>query len=320
MHGLSMDESRDNTGKSYEMIVQGIFQAIQDQDQVATVIVERNKILQGMTVPHEIDVYWEFEKGGVLYKTIVQAKDWQTQVNQGQLILFKGVLDDLPGQARGVFVTRSGYQQGARDFANKHEIVLYELDEREKPPGIVLTTFGWGRYEAEVRSFKLQPKNSDQKPIEEVALGLNLTIFEPRWGSIEFQIDPTWRAQNSFGLAGKSRMTLTARPIGEIALYGPDHEPIGNVEAIVREEIVIMREAKITRKHVDHVFANDTFLGPDYTGIGLIKIKSVSFDVEVEQTFRPAHFNLTKFVQLVLREIPTNKIRTFLGPKDVFSS
>ena len=76
-----------------------------------------------------------------------------------------------------------------------------------------------------------------------------------------------------------------------------------------------MREANVSQKHVERVFASDTFLGPAYTGNGFVKIRNVSFDVEVEQKHKPAHFNLTKFVQLVLREIPSNKTRTFLGTK-----
>jgi hypothetical protein len=65
---------------------------------------------------------------------------------------------------------------------------------------------------------------------------------------------------------------------------------------------------------LERVFT-DTFLGPAYTGSGFIKIKSVSCDVDVEEKYRPAHFKLTKFVQLVLREIPSKKTRSFLGPK-----
>jgi hypothetical protein len=82
----------------------------------------------------------------------------------------------------------------------------------------------------------------------------------------------------------------------------------------LREELAIVREAKVRQKHLERVFT-DTFLGPAYPGDGFIKIKNVSFDVEVEEKHKPAHFNLTKFVQLVLREIPSNKTRTFLGPK-----
>ncbi len=309
-----MAKGKKNTGLSYEILVQGIFQAIIDQDEVANLLVERDKTLQGKTTPHQIDVYWKFEKAGITYENIVQAKDWQSPVKLGQLMEFKGVLDDLPGQPRGIFVTRSGYQKSAKTVAIKNGIILYELDELPKPPKTVMTTLGWGRYTAEIRSFKIQPKGPDQKPVEETAMGLKITVYEPRLTSLKFQIDPAWLAENSAGLTDKSRISLPKIPLVRILLYDPNQAPIGNLEAVLREELAIVREEKVSQKHLERAFT-DTFLGPAYTGNGFIKIKNVSFDVEVEEKHKPAQFNLTKFVQLVLREIPSNKTRTFLGTK-----
>ena len=71
---------------------------------------------------------------------------------------------------------------------------------------------------------------------------------------------------------------------------------MGNMEILVREEFAIIRDEKLNSKHVERVFATDTFLGPEYTGNGLVKIRNVSFDVEVEQKYRPAHC-FAKFLQ-----------------------
>src|ERR1700687_4261693 len=160
-----MSDGEKNTGIPYEHLVQGIFQAIHDQEEVSTIAVEQNTILQGKISTHQIDVYWKFEKGGITYEAIVQAKDWQSKVKQGDLFQFNCVLCDLPGQPRGIFVTRTGYQQGAKDFAAAQGIILYELDERPKPAGIVLTTLGWARYEAQLMSFTVPSKNPEQKPL-----------------------------------------------------------------------------------------------------------------------------------------------------------
>ena len=316
-----MGKGGKNTGVPYERLVQGIFQAIHDQDQVNSVTVERDKTLQGKISRHQIDVYWKFEKAGITHEVIVQAKDWQSAVKQGELFHFKCILDDLPGPPIGVFVTRTGYQEGAKHFAAAQGIILYELDEPPKPPGIVLSTLGWARYEAQLRSFKIQPKDPDEKPVEELALGLNFTIFEPRHTKLRFQIDPAWLAANpSSGLTDQSSVTLAARQLLEIILYDSNQAPIGNLETVVREECAIIRGEELKSKHVERVFATDTFLGPEYTENGFVKIKNVSFDVEVEQKYRPAHFNLTKFVQLVLRETLPDKTRTFLGSKEAFPS
>jgi Restriction endonuclease len=157
---LMMAKRGKNSGTSYELLVQAIFQAIHDQQEVANLLVERNKTLQGKTTPHQIDVYWKFEKAAITYETIVQAKDWKNPVKKGQLIEFKGVLDDLPGQPRGVFVTRTGYQKGAKDFAAAHGVILYELGEPAKRPSTTITPLGWVVYKAEFRSFKIQTKES----------------------------------------------------------------------------------------------------------------------------------------------------------------
>ena len=42
-----MAKKKKNTGIPYEKLVQGIFQAIHDQEEVATITVEQNKTLPG---------------------------------------------------------------------------------------------------------------------------------------------------------------------------------------------------------------------------------------------------------------------------------
>jgi hypothetical protein len=309
-------DKRDNTGQPYEILVQGIFQAIHDQDEVKTLIVERNKTLQGKTTSHQIDVYWKFEKSGIAYETIVQAKDWASTVNQGQLLQFKGVLDDLPSQPRGIFVTRTGYQQGAKNFAAAHGIILYELNEPPKRPHTGITTLGWIKFEPELRSFKLPAKSPDQKTVEELVLGVKSTVFEPRYSNIEFQIDSPWHTQNiPTSQLGKSHIKLNPLPLLKVILYDPTQAPTSNLEEVVRQEIAIMRDEKLGRKHVVHIFDRDTFLAPPCTDDIFVKITKVSFDLEIEVTQVPAQFILSKFVQVVLREIPSEKARTFLAPK-----
>jgi len=310
-----MGNRRDNTGKPYEILVQGMFQAIHDQEEVATVIVERNKTLQGKTTPHQIDVYWEFEKGGISYAAIVQAKDWQSPVKLGQLLEFKSILDDLPGQTRGIFVTRSGYQRGAKQFASAHGIILYELDEPPKRP-ITITTLAWVKFEVEFRSFKLPVSNPDHEPVEELAAGLKTTVYEPRYSNIQFEIDRVWFAKNhATSQMDNFPIELNPLPIVEVILYDQNQASTTNLEAVVREEIALVKNEKPDRKRLVHVFAGDTFIGPPYTDGHFIKISKVSFDLAIEITKRPAHFSLSRFVKLVLHEVLSDKTRTFLAPK-----
>jgi hypothetical protein len=176
-------KKKKNTGIPYERLVQGIFQVLHDQEGVATIAVEQNKTLQGKISTHQIDVYWRFQTGGIEYEAIVQAKDWRSAVKQGDLFHFKCVVDDLPNQPRGIFVTRTGYQQCAKEFAAAQGIILYELGS-------------WAKLAAEIRSFKVPASGPGGGTVEQLAMGIKATIFEPRYSSFSIQIDSTWFASN----------------------------------------------------------------------------------------------------------------------------
>jgi len=133
-----------NTGIPYELVTQQIFLILVNQDVVRNIEVRHDVVLQGKTAKHQIDVYWEFEVAGIRYATVVQAKDWSSLVNQGELLKFKAVLDDLPGQPRGIVVTRSGYQSGAEEFAKAHGILLFQLIE-QPAQSIVATEGSFGK-------------------------------------------------------------------------------------------------------------------------------------------------------------------------------
>lgn len=118
-----------NTGRDYESLVELVFKQLLEQDCVKNIKIEKNVVLKGKTTSHEIDVYWEFMAGNIKYSTIIQAKDWQQKVPQGEMLKLKAILEDLPGQPRGIFITKTGYQQGALDVAKANGIITYELRE-----------------------------------------------------------------------------------------------------------------------------------------------------------------------------------------------
>ena len=134
--------AKKNTGKTYEELVQEIYQAILDYENqdagYKRIEVQHNVELQGKTGNmHQIDVYWSFTLGGIEYKTLVEVKDWKSPVKKEQLHSFKSVLDDIPGSPRGCFVSKSGFQKGAEIVARYHGIKLMKTEE-EIPPLKVL--------------------------------------------------------------------------------------------------------------------------------------------------------------------------------------
>ena len=125
-----------NTGKPFERLVQEIYQAFLDYDSNSygfkKIDVQHDVTLNGkFGNTHQIDVYWEFELAETTYRTIVEVKDWDSPVKQEQMHSFKAVLDDIPGCTKGIFVSRSGFQEGARIFANAHGINLVQISKDE---------------------------------------------------------------------------------------------------------------------------------------------------------------------------------------------
>ena len=95
-----------------------------------------NQRVAGKGATHQIDVLWEVppELGGPC-TAIFECKHHKRNVEQKDIIAFKGVVDDIAavrGPTYGVFVVSSGYQKGARTFASTYDIVILELREPQE--------------------------------------------------------------------------------------------------------------------------------------------------------------------------------------------
>src|ERR1051325_2674060 len=111
------------TGLYYEVLSQKIYDSMVNQNRVTNIDVLHDKTFPGKTTRHQIDVYWEFEEAGITYRNIVQVKDWGGPVTKGEMLKFLKVIEDLPNQPRGIFISKNGYQKGAKEVAEKHGIL-----------------------------------------------------------------------------------------------------------------------------------------------------------------------------------------------------
>jgi hypothetical protein len=76
-----------------------------------------------------------------------------------------------------------------------------------------------------------------------------------------------------------------------------------------------MDREQVFQKHIVHTFDHPTFLGAPASIRPYPKVNGYSVDVEIHTTETPFLFTLSKFVQVVLREIGSSNTQTFIRPK-----
>ncbi|AFL52464.1 hypothetical protein USDA257_c39200 [Sinorhizobium fredii USDA 257] len=127
--GHMSQPSKVAVGTEYEKLARDIYERIIRAEGVETIEVEHNKIVTGKSgCNHQIDVYWEFRIAGKTYRTAIECKAFSSEVSIGRIRDFYGVLVDV-NNLSGLFVTKVGFQSGARRFAEHYGITLKELRE-----------------------------------------------------------------------------------------------------------------------------------------------------------------------------------------------
>jgi hypothetical protein len=125
-------------GSSYEQFVAKLQQAIIDAEpyaQTKNVKLEINKIIQDRNgIEREFDIYWEFEMGGYIYKTIIECKDYNSTIDITKIDALIGKVKDIPEITKAIFATRKGYQAGAKEKAVQNNIellIIRQQDDRD---------------------------------------------------------------------------------------------------------------------------------------------------------------------------------------------
>jgi hypothetical protein len=268
-----------NTGIPYEILTQTIFNEIVNQNSVETINVQHDVILQGRDAKHQIDVYWEFRHGNITYYTIIQAKDWTSPVKQEQLFAFKQVLQDLPNQPRGIFVTKTGYQKGALDFAKANGIELFSLreftDEDAK-----------GRIKTIVFNIVAYMPHSEVKGIE----------HDKNWIS-NYMKDRDIKGEVPIGIAGDPEKTFVLNENAE------NVESIkGLIDKLYPEDLV---ELPRTTKEI--CFSYPAFLKTTSAIIPLIKINKLFVEIYVGKTTIENRMEFDDIISFILTNVITKE-------------
>ena len=275
----------NNTGVPYELLTKKIFEQLVNQDEVETAKLKHNVSLKGNTTKHQVDVYWEFDRGGIRYVTIVQAKDWKQPVYQGELLAFKAVLDDLPLQATGIFVTRTGYQRGARDFAKANGIYLYELREP--------TEADW---EGKVKT-----------------IIVTQIFFCPRSSNISFEYDNEWMGdeRQKRGIPeDKLRKFQISGSTDEIIIYDENDQKTMTVQDAI-DSLYFADFEEIPPTHKKHFFIKPAFIHTGIERFPRLKIKSLGATISVSKKKQKIKFNGEDIVGFILKNTLDESQYTF---------
>ena len=122
-----------NTGKGYESFVAVLQKAIIDSEEIAVhknIVVEKNKkLIDTNGNEREFDIYWEYELGGLIYKTVIECKDHNSKISIEKIDAFIGKGKDIP-DLKLVFASKKGYQSGAKKKAEFNRIDLLIIREQ----------------------------------------------------------------------------------------------------------------------------------------------------------------------------------------------
>jgi hypothetical protein len=126
---------RAQDGRGYEALTELVVRLLSRETETSARDLRRRARIRGRSTTHEIDLWWEPEIDGVRRLVAFQCKDLARPVEQGEMLKFRAVLEDLDERPLGVFVARAGYQRGATRVAamsNILRLVVDRVDEEDE--------------------------------------------------------------------------------------------------------------------------------------------------------------------------------------------
>jgi hypothetical protein len=276
--------------REYELLIRAIFQQLADQDYVPNILVEHNVTKQGRTTEHQIDVYWKFKLAGIIHQVVVQAKNWATPVDQGEVLKFEAVLRDLPGQPRGIMVTASGYQKGALEVATAHGIKLYELNE-EAQSRIELTYTGW--IELNMKGYR---QTASGKPF---AFVVEHEIVTPEFSNLTFKADAAWHRDNGRAIPSTSELQLHPH---EIEFYDAEQHFLRSLRDIYSDLAGLINSRGESNATETYLFDAPTFMKVPSTS-SLIKVTVFSVEVTIKKDRQERLWKIGDVAMFILKSL-----------------
>jgi hypothetical protein len=268
-------------GTNYELINREIFDAILNRKDVNTIAVKHDKKLRGLKTSHQIDVFWKFKLGDIEYTTIVQAKDWDQLVSKGEMLKFKAVLDDIPNQPRGVFVTSTGYQPGALEVAKASGIQVYTLKSKaNKGPALIRGSFTFTNSNRETKDIRV--------------------IHDDKWLKAELA---------RLGLPTPTPHN-TKVYLKEINFYDAGGMPIANLQEIINNNYP-KKARNVKERRVVHKFKSPTFLKSGVAKLPFFKVLGLEFTISAKKEVWRVPLVSTAIVEFILENVNDGTVQKF---------
>ena len=118
----------NNTGEEFESYVQFVYQTLLGAKGENISVARRAKVRDNLGNTYNIDVFYEFDIAGVHHRVAIECKDTQRPVERDEAIAFAGKISDLPSTI-GIFISKGGFQRGAKKYLEDHGIVHYVGEE-----------------------------------------------------------------------------------------------------------------------------------------------------------------------------------------------
>ena len=266
-----------NPNTEYEIFAQEVYQLLLDADRPRGAKVQHNIKLKGLSgCEHQIDVYWEYKLDGKRHRVAIECKNYGSSVPVGKVRDFFGVLHDL-GDVRGIMVSKKGFQEGAKKFAEQYGISLHELRE----PGTGETIIG------------------------EIDLVMHLDMRQTL-----FLIDEEWAAEKGLNLVGYRRFLNATRLQNDGKWTHATHLPLQTDENIIRDS---QGNAISSLPELEEQLSDDQLHGDPVSfafddayinvhGAGPVKIKEVRYEYENKVEEKRIAIDAEGFVKAILTD------------------
>lgn len=275
-------------GTQYEILAQQVYQILLDFEWPGKNIrVQHDIKLTGSSgQEHQIDVYWEYELGGVKNKVAIECKDYSNPLAIGKVRDFYGVLADLK-DVKGIMIASNGFQKGAKEYAKSWGINLKELSVSNEVPVV-----------AEIDNHI------------HVALRRRLFLIDEEWAKEKgYYIDSYRKRLSGMSMNGEEWLPAAHLPLQtkDSIIYdtqGNTVTSIDELESSMCKEII---------GGIEHTFPfEDAYVKVDS---GLIKIKEVLITDKEEDHYNIFRVMADDFVKAVLKDALDGKIQNILCPR-----